>query len=94
MTSTTERLEGSGSLEPASGGEAKPVKFSFVIRQTIVTRPGPPPAPGRAEGRGKVSATDGTYLPDGFYRLTLPDGRQIRVQNLGGEWHILAPLVG
>jgi hypothetical protein len=91
MTTYTERLEGSGSLQ-SEGGETKPVKFSFVIRRRIATRPGLLPAPAGADGRGTVSAADGSYFPEGFYCLTLPDGQELRVQKLGGEWHILAPL--
>lgn len=96
MTTTTYELEGSGALQPESAGgvATKPVKYSFVIRQTIVTKPGLPAAPARADGRGTVSLDDGTSLPEGLYRLTLSDGKQIRVQNIGGQWHILAPLVG
>lgn len=85
------RLEGEGSLQPEGGGEARPVKFSFAIRRTIVKRPGLPPAQGSADWRGIVSALDGTNLPEGFYRLGLPDGRRVRVQKLDFEWHMMAP---
>jgi hypothetical protein len=94
MTTTTDRFEGSGSLQPEGGDASWPVEFSFVVRRTMVTRPGLPPAQGSATGRGTVSASDGTNLPDGFYRLDSRDGQRMRVQKLGGEWHILAPLIG
>jgi hypothetical protein len=90
----SDRFEGEGSLQPHDGGEAMPVKFAFAIVRTMVTRPGLPPAQAGATGRGIVLAADGTYLVEGFYRLALPDGRRIKVQKLGFEWHILASLGG
>jgi hypothetical protein len=77
-----------GSLQ-SEGGEAKPVKYSFVIQQTTVTRPDRPPASGPAGSRGTVSSLDGSYFSEGLYLLTLNDGQRVRVQNLGGEWRVL-----
>jgi hypothetical protein len=94
MTNAAGRFEGSGSLEPQDGGEARPVNFAFVIRRTAVTRPGLPPAQGSADWRGIISASDGTNFAEGFYRLGLTDGRRVRVQKLGFEWHILAAPFG
>jgi hypothetical protein len=94
MTNTPGRFEGSGSLEPIGGGEPRPVKYSFVIRRTMVTRPELPPAEAGADWRGIVAASDGTNLPEGFYRLAVSDGRRVRVQKLGFEWHMQAPPSG
>jgi hypothetical protein len=88
---TAGRFEGSGSLEPERGGAATPVKYSFVIRRMTATRPGLPPAQIGAAWRGIVAASDGTDFPEGFYRLAVPSGRQVRVQKLDFEWHVLAP---
>jgi hypothetical protein len=95
MTNAAGRFEGSGSLEPEGDGAAKAVKYSFVIRRAMApTRPGLPPAQASADWRGIVSASDGTNLDEGFYRLAISDGRRVRVQKLDFEWHILAPPFG
>jgi len=72
-------------LEPEAGGEAKPVEYSIVIVRTT----------GLAHDRCRISAADGTHLPEGLYRLTLDDGRRVRFRNIGfNAWHIEAASAG
>jgi hypothetical protein len=88
---SVERLEGSGMLEPEGGGEAKRVNYSIAIVRPTVSRPGLPPATGPPHDRCRISASDGSHLPEGLYRLTLEDGRRVPIRNLGfNAWHIEA----
>ena len=91
----TSQFEGIGTLQPADASTAPvPVRFSFTIRQELRrTRPGLPPPPPRLDGRGEVRAATDANFAEGVYLLTLSNGQQQRVQRLGAEWMILAPLV-
>jgi len=88
------QFEGAGTLQPAQASEAPvTVNFSFDISQEAgVSRPGLPPPPPRLHGHGDVRAPGGTTFAEGIYMLSLADGRQYRVQKLGADWIMLAPL--
>jgi len=92
---SSETFEGSGTVTPegaAPDTQAVPVEFSFNIEPKIGgarQRPGMPPPPHKLKGRGTVTATDGTRLSQGFYRLRTSAGVELRIQNLGTEWSIL-----
>jgi hypothetical protein len=91
MSTSAEQLEGSGTLRPEAGDPGTAVTFTFNIRRAqLQSKPGLPPRPGRAQGRGSIVATDGRALLEGTYRLDTSNGQRMRVQKLGREWHILS----
>jgi hypothetical protein len=91
MPTTTEQLEGSGTLRSEDGDPGTAVTFVFNIQRThLPSTPGMPPRGARAQARGAVVAADGRALSEGTYRLVISNGQQVRVQKLGPEWHILS----
>ena len=88
MSENQERLEGLGTLQSDAGGLPAQVKYSFLMRRwTERTRLGTPLT--KAEGRGTIEATAPAHFREGFYRLVLSDGAQVRVQKVGSDWYLL-----
>ena len=88
MAENQERLEGLGTLQSDAGGLPAQVKYSFLMRHwTERTRLGTPLS--KAEGRGTIEATVAAHFREGFYRLALSDGAQVRVQKVGSDWYLL-----
>jgi hypothetical protein len=88
MSENQERLEGVGALQRDAGGPPAQVKYSFLMRRwTERTRLGTPLS--KSEGRGSIEATAPAHFREGFYRLVLSDGAQVRVQRAGGDWYLL-----
>jgi hypothetical protein len=91
MSQSLERLEGSGTLQAEAGGRSFPVTFAFSIQYTrSPSRPGLPPPPAQAQGKGNIVSESGQVIPEGIYRLVTSTGQSIKVQKLGTDWHILA----
>jgi hypothetical protein len=92
MPQSMERLlEGTGTLQAEADGPSFPVTFAFSIQYTRPpSRPGLPPPPAQAQGKGNVVSASGHVFPEGIYRLITSTGPPIRVQKLGVDWHILA----
>jgi hypothetical protein len=85
-----QQFDGDGTLRESNGTEAA-VHYSITVRTTTVRRGGGlPPVPGRSEGRGRISTTDGRHFAEGVYHLTTAQGDRMRLQKLGGDWYVLA----
>jgi hypothetical protein len=95
MRQMQEAVAGSGTLSDEIGA-TRAVHFHFEIMWELIPGPGGQSALGNPRSRGGrgVSADDGQPISEGIYRLVDSDGKHLRVQKLGMQWHLLSPRAG
>ena len=87
-------VAGTGTLTNEIGA-VRTVRFKFEIIWQLIPGPGGQSAPGKARTcGGSISADDGQPLSDGIYGIVDSDGKHLRVQKLGTQWHLLSPPAG
>jgi hypothetical protein len=89
-----EVLDGKGTLRQVGPPPAESqVQYRFIIDTPLVARAGFPPAMGKSQSEGTVTAINGDFLPQDYFQLIAKDGEIMRVQNVGfGTWKILSPM--
>jgi hypothetical protein len=86
-----DKIQGQGQLETWDQPEKKiSVAYRFEITTDVLARPGFPRVATRKHSTGNVSTLTGQSIGPGYYRLYASDGEVLKVQNLGGQWMILA----